>query len=112
MAGLAAEVDPGFPKILGRTIRSLRERQGLTQGQLAHRVQPYINRATIGRIEAGELDGEPYFTSLRTVQLLLDAMGLKGRDLQREIGDTRVKRQGRRQVSRSEPIQPPLANVV
>jgi predicted transcriptional regulator len=99
---VSAAESESFTKILGLAMRHLRERQGLSQGQLAHRVQPYLNRATVNRVELG------WDTSTATITKLLDAMGLDGRDLQKEIGATRVKRQGRRLSSPSIPRQAPL----
>lgn len=104
-AGASAE--QSFTEIVGAAMRRLRERQGLSQGQVAYRAPQFLNRATVNRMELGQVKSTD-----KTITLCLQAMGLTMLDLRREIGDTRVKRQGRRQVSRSEPIQPPLANVV
>lgn len=94
-----------FAPMLGLAMRRLREKTGMSQGQLAHAVKSkYVNRARVNRVETGKE------TTTATIDLLLEAMGYDARDLHRELGTLRVKRQGRRPIS--EPIQPPLAKVI
>lgn len=46
-------LDP-FYASLGRLIRDLRHRRGLTQAQLGSRISPCVTRASIANIEAGK----------------------------------------------------------
>lgn len=99
-----AEESPPFGIVFGRAMRALRERQGLSQGQLAHRAQPYLSRATVNRMELGQVN-----TTDETITIVLEALGLSMADLIKELGDTRVKDKGRRRRSLDVPIQHPLA---
>jgi transcriptional regulator with XRE-family HTH domain len=93
-----------FAPALGAAMRRLRQKKGLSQEALARKVEPYLTRAQLGRIEQGEE------TRTSTIDRVLDAMGYDARDLYRELGATRVKRQGRRPIS--EPIQATLVKAI
>ncbi len=63
------------PTAIGRRVRQLRERRGLTQLKLAHRTGLALN--TISRLEAGAQDDQ----KLSTLQALAEALSVTVADL-------------------------------
>jgi transcriptional regulator with XRE-family HTH domain len=100
----ATQEVPRVAPAIGAAMRRLRKARGISQEQLARKVEPYLTRAQVGRIELGEE------TKTSTLDRVLWAMGYDASDLWRELGATRVKRQGRRPIS--EPIQATLVKAI
>lgn len=65
-------------KTVGQTIRKLRGRRGITQEDLADRAG--INRTHMYRIENGHVK-----MTLGTLKLISDALGVRARDLLRDV---------------------------
>lgn len=96
-------MDVRFAPILGRAMKTLREQRGWSQEAVSRRVEGFLSRETVRRIESGEE------TTTTTIDRVLTAMGYDAYDLLREIDATRVKLQGRRARSFARPRQAPLA---
>lgn len=103
--GSAAETVSTFRPTLGRALRTLRMRRGLSQERLTRLVEPYLSRNQLIRIEKGEP------TSTATIERLLTAMGYTSADLITELSTTRVKRHGGPRTSVVVPTQAPLVGV-
>jgi len=72
----ARKTDTG--RTVGARIRELRQAQGWTQDEFAHRSG--LHRADVGAIERGERN-----LTLRTMRIVADTLGVKIGDLTKEL---------------------------